>query len=118
MVHYNICQYLLVGVGLAISTVRADNTQDPFFNCVRSCGYKNFAGLNSHTPSETLNQIIQQANKPNDTFYPNGSHVICLFANKKFNLNFGGVEIGFDIGIGIPGSKSPNLLPLSRIERL
>ena len=116
----NLHLYLLAGAGCMISTVAAEETQDPSLDCEPSlglnlaCTFNNFGDLNSHAPSEVLYQILQQANLPNDTFYPNGSHVTCLFKNKNFILDFDGsagargVEVGVNPDEETSGSKSPH----------
>ena len=123
--------YLLAGAAVTNPIVTAAGTQDPSYNCLggpafglnAACDFNNFGNLSSHAPSEILYQILQQATLPNDTFYPNGSHVTCLFKNKNFILDFGGsaggqgVEMGVDVDIENSGSKSLDLSPLSQSVR-
>ncbi|KAL9128050.1 MAG: hypothetical protein Q9217_003189 [Psora testacea] len=97
MLHYNnLYLYLLSVAGFTISTVTPTETQDPSFNCLggpafglnAACDFNNFGNLSSHAPSEVLYQVLQQANLPNDTFYPNA---VCVYPE---DVPQGGLTLG------------------------
>lgn len=100
-----------------LSIVRAQDKgkqQDPWYNCLggpafgleAAYDFNTFKGLQGHSASEVLYEIIMQADRPNDTFYPNGEHVSCLFQDSDFILDFGvgGKGVGINIEIDHPGS--------------
>lgn len=118
---------LFIFLTFMLCMVRAqdkDKTQSPKYNCLggpafgleAACDFNNFEGLQGHSASEILYEIIMQADRPNDTFYPNEEHVTCLFKDTNFILDFGvGAKgVGLNIGIDHPGSmfSLPSILPV------
>ncbi|KAK8057900.1 hypothetical protein PG996_011837 [Apiospora saccharicola] len=78
----------------AAAAASAPETMKPDIGCTvlggnnlnYKCATAGFSGLQGHSASELLYDIISQSTLPNDTFYKNDRHVACLFRDTKFVL--------------------------------
>ncbi|KAK8108416.1 hypothetical protein PG984_014217 [Apiospora sp. TS-2023a] len=94
----------------AAAAASAPETMKPDIGCTvlggnnlnYKCATAGFSGLQGHSASELLYDIISQSTLPNDTFYKNDRHVACLFRDTKFVLEPKEVSAGAG-GQGGPG---------------